>query len=86
MEQKKCKTCGRELPVSEFSSCALTKDRLQPSCKECMVAAIKNGRAKKIAPSDLAPQLSLSSATDEELFNELRSRNCEGEFFKRIKL
>lgn len=47
MKTKVCKTCGRTLPVSEFSACVLTADKLQPNCKECMSYKQRSGRVKK---------------------------------------
>lgn len=47
METKVCKTCGRTLPVSEFSACVLTADKLQPNCKQCMSTKQKSGWVKK---------------------------------------
>lgn len=47
METKVCKTCGRTLPVSAFSACVLTADKLQSNCKECMSYKQRSGRAKK---------------------------------------
>ena len=44
---KVCKTCGRTLPVSAFSACVLTADKLQPNCKECMSNKQKSGWVKK---------------------------------------
>ena len=47
METKVCKTCGRTLPVSAFSACVLTADKLQPNCKECMTKKQRGGWVKK---------------------------------------
>lgn len=47
METKVCKTCGRTLPVSEFSACVLTADKLQPNCKQCVSTKQKSGWVKK---------------------------------------
>jgi hypothetical protein len=47
METKVCKTCGRTLPISAFSACVLTADKLQPNCKECMSNKQKSGWVKK---------------------------------------
>lgn len=49
METKVCKTCGRALPVTEFSACVLSADKLQPSCKECTSERQKKGWAKRAA-------------------------------------
>lgn len=34
-KSKVCKTCEEEKPLSEFSGCGVTPDRLQPNCKPC---------------------------------------------------
>ena len=47
METKVCKKCGRELPVANFSKNAKTKDGLQPMCKECVSAYMKEYEARK---------------------------------------
>ena len=49
METKVCKTCGRALPVTEFSTCVLSADKLQPSCKKCTSERQKKGWAKRAA-------------------------------------
>ena len=58
METKVCKTCGRTLPVSEFSACGLTADKLQPNCKQCMSEKQKGGwikKAKAIVEAEAQP-------------------------------
>lgn len=58
METRKCKTCGLELPISEFSACTLSKDGLQTSCKQCMSNKRQGGwikKAKAIAEAEAQP-------------------------------
>lgn len=58
METRKCKTCGLELPISEFAACTLSKDGLQTSCKRCMSNKREAGRikaAKAIVEAEAQP-------------------------------
>ena len=43
---KKCKGCGRDLPIENFGKHIRTPDGLQPLCKECMSARLKKGHKK----------------------------------------
>ena len=66
---RKCSKCGRELPVSEF----YTKGKyLQSYCKECMKAhgRLRNGTTGEYRKTNVG----LSSYTDQELWDELKSR------------
>lgn len=42
---KVCKSCGEEKPLSEFSGCGVTPDRLQPNCKPCHEERKRAGKA-----------------------------------------
>lgn len=44
-EVKVCKTCNEEKPLSEFSGCGVTADRLQPNCKPCHEERKRAGKA-----------------------------------------
>lgn len=46
IKKKKCPTCGRELPVSEFAKNPRCKDGLFAVCKECARACHKKGVGK----------------------------------------
>lgn len=46
IKKKKCPTCGRELPVSEFSKNPHCKDGLFAICKECARASHKKAVGK----------------------------------------
>ena len=48
METKVCKKCGREMPIEKFSK-GRDKDGLQPNCKECVSAYMKEYAEKKKA-------------------------------------
>lgn len=47
METKVCKKCGRELPLANFSKNTNNKDGLQPMCKECVSAYMKEYKKRK---------------------------------------
>lgn len=47
MSTKKCKVCGRELPLSEFSKHKMTKDGFHTTCKTCMKKKIDAGQSAK---------------------------------------
>lgn len=36
VETKRCRYCGKELPLSEFNKLKITKDGHQAYCRECM--------------------------------------------------
>lgn len=87
METRKCKTCGLELPLSEFAACTLSKDGLQTSCKQCRSKLIREGHARKgVAAPPSPPALSLANIPDEELFAELGRRGFSGEVVKTVKI
>ncbi len=81
METKKCKCCGRELPLSEFPIRKIGESRI---CKECDSHKKKEGHARKadiITPQNQLQQarsLRLSEYTPRELMEELKRRGYEG--------
>ena len=46
MKTKKCRHCGKELPVSEFYTNKTTKDGYGPYCKECAKKIRQENRMK----------------------------------------
>lgn len=52
---KICKTCGRELPLSEYARNYRTEDGLQPNCKDCMKKALARGKAAAKAQETQEP-------------------------------
>ncbi|AMV24229.1 hypothetical protein VT84_07520 [Gemmata sp. SH-PL17] len=44
LKTKVCKICETEKPLTEFSGCGLTSDRLQPNCKPCHERQKRAGR------------------------------------------
>lgn len=46
---KRCNTCGADKPLTEFSGCGITPDRLQPNCKPCHERRKQEGLAAAAA-------------------------------------
>lgn len=89
-ETKTCKKCGRELPVEAFATHKNTKDGLQPYCRECQKAVVREGRARKKAQAEDAPEEvtpALAGFTDEQLLAELKDRGyfCK-DLYKYVKV
>ena len=82
METKKCKCCGRELPLSEFHK---TGFGLTNTCKECVVKKQKEGRAAKKKERNFeqeianAKKMRLADFTPRDLMEELANRGIDGE-------
>ena len=75
---KKCVTCGRELPVSEFHKNAKNKDGLQSKCKSCVSEYNRAyNRAEHLNKVYLNPEL--AKFQPRELIAELRARGYSGE-------
>lgn len=81
METKKCKCCGRELPVSEFGKSPLG---VYNTCKECVK---KNQSDAKIGKKNVlqmekelenAKVMRLSEFSPRELMGELKRRGYKG--------
>ena len=82
METKKCKCCGRELPLSEFHKTGFGVTNI---CKECVVKKQKEGRAAKKKERDFeqeianAKKMRLADFTARDLMEELANRGIDGE-------
>ena len=84
-ETKKCKCCGRELPLSEFnmSGCGV----LLNTCKECMANKQKEGRKKKKQERDFEQELAnarkmrLADFSPRDLMEELANRGIDGKMY-----
>ena len=80
-EVKKCKCCGRELPLSEFHK---TGFGVTNTCKECVVKKQKEGKAAKKKERDFeqeianAKKMRLADFSPRDLMEELASRGIEG--------
>lgn len=78
---KKCKCCGRELPLSEFSSNGLGE---LSTCKECVQKKRAATRLKNEKERDFEKELAeakkmrLADFTPRELMEELAERGIEG--------
>ena len=81
-ETKKCKCCGRELPVSEFSRAGYGTLN---TCKECVSKNKKAAKAKKRQERDFEKELAdakkmrLADFTARDLMEELANRGIDGE-------
>lgn len=75
---KKCKGCGRELPLSEFGTHNRAKDGLKSVCRECAAKATKDraprGSRKEKGAAKSGP---LAGFPDEALVAELRARGWD---------
>lgn len=82
METKKCKCCGRELPLSEFSRNGIG---VLNTCKECVKKKKIEGRAAKKKARDFeqeianAKKMRLADFTPRDLMEELANRGIDGE-------
>lgn len=84
--QKRCRRCGRILPVTAFGRHATTPDHLHPTCTECRKAEGRAVYERNCARKGITPKPprvdvpkedvlgTLPSFTDEELVAELRRR------------
>lgn len=79
---KVCRTCGRELPVSEFGHHHLTKDGYNPDCRECRSKRMKDRKA--VITQEF--ENSIAQLEDQALVDELRERGYEVTCKKTIEL
>lgn len=84
METKKCKCCGRELPLSEFN---MSGGGVLNTCKECMKKKQCADRKKRKEERDFeqeiadAKMMRLADFTPRDLMEELARRGIEGKMF-----
>lgn len=82
METKKCKCCGRELPLSDFHKTGFGSLK---TCKECVSKHKREARTKKREVRDFeqeianAKKMRLSDFTPRDLMEELANRGIEGD-------
>jgi len=82
-ETKKCKCCGRELPLSEFNMSGVGV--LLNTCKECMRKKQIDGRKKRKEERDFeqeianAKKMRLADFTPRELMEALANRGIDGD-------
>lgn len=84
METKVCKSCGRELPLSEFHKKTSSRDGHQSYCKECF-AKLARERLNSLRAAAAEKEVGLSAYTPRQLMNELARRGYMGklEFVER---
>lgn len=81
-ETKKCKCCGKELLISEFSRAGLGHHN---TCKKCVSQHKREARTKKREVRDFeqeianAKKMRLSDFTPRDLMEELANRGIEGD-------
>jgi len=92
IKTKKCRKCGRELPVSEFNKSVRENDGLQYYCRECQSEMVRVSYQKRQLKKQLEKQSAndkvlhkvysnpdLASFQPRELIAELRARGYSGE-------
>jgi len=83
-ETKKCKCCGRELPLSEFHK---TGFGMTNTCKVCVVKKQKEGKAAKKKERNVeqeianAKMMRLADFTPRDLMEELARRGIKGKMY-----
>ena len=79
---KKCRKCGRELPLNEFYLKRAAPDGLQPWCKKCKKERVRTNYTNNHCNPDLA------QFTPRQLIEELKNRGYTGElqYVQKIKL
>lgn len=89
---KKCRKCGRELPVSLFNKCSSAKDGLQSRCRECHSVDMKEYFIKRGSKESTSAKVysnpELAKFQPRELIKELQARGYTGElrFVQKIQL
>lgn len=84
MEKKKCKVCGRELPLSDFKRNSLSPDGYVNTCTACQNkkrrSNIKNNELDVVTPphKDKGCNPDLAQFTPRELMAELKARGFRG--------
>ena len=88
VKTKKCKDCGRELPITAFGAHAKAKDGHQGICRECASKRMKGitRQTKKNVTEDEPEDrhADLKGFLDDELFAELRVRGFSGSLTKTL--
>ena len=78
METKKCKACGKELPLSEFGKNKSIKDGHDNKCKSCR-KKLRENSSGGVTQQGVKATFKMSDFEDNMLFAELRRRGYTGE-------
>lgn len=81
METKKCKICGKELPLESFANYKLKDGRVGYShqCKNCTVIKFKLKHKRREFDDSLSMKKFVQNATTEILLNEIIERGYKVE-------
>lgn len=76
METKKCKICGKDLPLEKFASYKLKDGRIGYShqCKNCTVIKFKLKHSRRVLDDSMPMKRIVQNATTEILLNEILER------------
>lgn len=82
MITKKCKVCGRELPIENFRKNHIARDGYVDTCTQCASMKKKRVAADKVldstTPQNANCNPSLAGFTPRELMEELKARGFKG--------
>ena len=74
-KEKRCPKCGRMLPMSEFYTMTSRPDGHSSYCKECNR---EHGRLRNGTTGEYRANPTISEATDNQLYDELKRRGYDG--------
>lgn len=78
MEEKKCKVCGRTLPIGNFRITPFAEDGHAPICKQCALQKRRSKDATKPLENLDNGDPKFAGITSRELLDELRCRGYSG--------
>lgn len=86
---KRCKACGKELPLTSFSTYSKAKDGHRNTCKACFGAHMSAGKTNKLdtiddCDNDNTGADEFKAYTSRDLILELRRRGYRGKLIYTI--